>query len=590
MNTPTDPSLYPNQGGDSQSNFGNILMQMLQQYQGINKTPFLAGQLNAQSQAAQSVAYNDPALVGASPSQQEQARSANTAPLNTLATGLGNAQTTFSGQLQQFESILNQANQFGKDFITMNPGPQVVQGYVDGLRTGAMNFNQIPAQALPSVMKAISQDPTIVEDYKNAQIPKPVKIGTDDIGNPIYAYPIWNPSTNSYSLTVPQVPGSTNPTGTPTQTSNQIIKSPSGNSYDLQGYATDPTKVTQVQSILDKIGKLRTPQDISNYLSKFPGTPITADMITSASQKYGVGWEELLAQMQQESQMGTAGAATGVLGKNNFAAVGNTGTHTNSYDTPQGGVNAAAEALAGRKLQSETNSGVPTLQEAQQKAQGTPLKNASMEQAAYDLAFGNTPPPTSTIPRSAKTAQYQNQITQRAEQLNPNFKLSAAAGQYKYATDTSTKTKVQAINAVLPNMDMLIELSDAFQRSDYPTINSALRTFGWLTGNQTVSSLNEAAAIIGDEMGVALGGGTMSDMKLQLGLKTVDPILSVDNYSKNIKLVKTFLNNRLQSIAQQAGPYAQSQLGITPDDKPQTMEANGKTYVLNHSDGLYYPQ
>jgi hypothetical protein len=77
---------------------------------------------------------------------------------------------------------------------------------------------------------------------------------------------------------------------------------------------------------------------------------------------------------------------------------------------------------------------------------------------------------------------------------------------------------------------------------------------------------------------------------LQLGLKITDPILSAKNYASNINMVKNFLNNRLQSIGQQAGPYAQGELGITPKEAPQTMQVGNDTYILNPQTGKYRKQ
>ena len=78
--------------------------------------------------------------------------------------------------------------------------------------------------------------------------------------------------------------------------------------YDISSYATDPNHETSVANILSSIGDLKTTDDIINYIKKVaPNSPITAEMIQNTSQKYGVSWEMLIAMMQQDSSLGTAG-------------------------------------------------------------------------------------------------------------------------------------------------------------------------------------------------------------------------------------------------------------------------------------------
>lgn len=141
------------------------------------------------------------------------------------------------------------------------------------------------------------------------------------------------------------------------------VKDASGNKINLSTYAvnddgtTNLVAVRNVQTALDTIGKLNTPQDITNYLAKFPGTPITADMVVAASQKEGAPWEMILAQMQAETRMGIDGSKGAT--QNNFGNVGNTNTLMASggskpMATPQDGVNAVAHEMARRLVKPPT--------------------------------------------------------------------------------------------------------------------------------------------------------------------------------------------------------------------------------------------
>lgn len=128
---------------------------------------------------------------------------------------------------------------------------------------------------------------------------------------------------------------------------DKIITSPSGISYDLSTYATDPSHAINIQNIMSNMGKLSNVSDIDNYIKNTPNSPITADMITSASSKYGVGWEELTALLKQESNLGTAGTGAKTFNPGN---VGNTDSGaTKNMGSWQSGVDAAAQQLARRK-------------------------------------------------------------------------------------------------------------------------------------------------------------------------------------------------------------------------------------------------
>lgn len=95
--------------------------------------------------------------------------------------------------------------------------------------------------------------------------------------------------------------------------------SPSGQVYDKAGYATDPLWTKSIQTKLDEIGKLESIDGVSNYIkTNYPNSPVTADMISKASEKYKVGWEELLALMDHESNLGTSDVA---INNNNLGGI-----------------------------------------------------------------------------------------------------------------------------------------------------------------------------------------------------------------------------------------------------------------------------
>lgn len=325
-----------------------------------------------------------------------------------------------------------------------------------------------------------------------------------------------------------------------------------GHSYDFSSggpsgiYATDPNWGVGVSNAIAQIGDLQgNPANIDAYIqSVAPGSPITSQMVTAASQQYGVPWEVLMAVMQQESSFGTDGLGAKTFNPGN---VGNTdsGNTTNMGDW-QAGVDAVAKKIA--------DSEVP--------AGGVPLPDKGQEASAQDLANGRmtlAQLATAYPSRSAAGSTARSNILNRAREINPNLNVAQQAIQYSTANNYQFQSTLANINAVEPNIDKVIALSDAWQRTDYPAINALLKQYGWETGDQNVTTLKEAQQLIGDEIGRALtGSGTTSDFKVAFGIDVLDPNVSPANFVSNMQLLKEFLDNRKQAFAGAGGTFTPS--------------------------------
>lgn len=129
-------------------------------------------------------------------------------------------------------------------------------------------------------------------------------------------------------------------TPTTSTTSQTYFTDANGINWNLEGWAVDPTKAQQMQSISDRIGKV----DDSNIDAKVrqftPG--LTADMIRETSAKTGVSWEALMAMVNQESAGGTSNVA-----RNNNNYAGLTWTDgTQWQQQPYGGTKGTARPAA----------------------------------------------------------------------------------------------------------------------------------------------------------------------------------------------------------------------------------------------------
>jgi hypothetical protein len=158
---------------------------------------------------------------------------------------------------------------------------------------------------------------------------------------------------------------------------------------------------------------------------------------------------------------------------------------------------------------------------------------------------------------------------------------------YKFAANPATQRALAAVDNVMPNIDKIVELSDSWDRTQYPDLNKFMGAIQFKLGNKTVASIRQAQKLVGDEMGIALGAGTMTDMKLQLGLDVIDPNLPTEVFLSNMGRVQDFLLNRKTSLLDQMGIYG------TPEMNPGggsnrrfNYTFKGKTYPFNTEDQL----
>jgi len=113
--------------------------------------------------------------------------------------------------------------------------------------------------------------------------------------------------------------------------------------YDLSSYATHPQHLQRLQAIYEAIPNIRSAQDAETYIrTRYPGSPVTGTMAWRAAEAYDVDVRLMLAVMEQDSSIGTAGIGART---NNPGNIGNTGSDTRTYPSWQAGVDAVASWL-----------------------------------------------------------------------------------------------------------------------------------------------------------------------------------------------------------------------------------------------------
>lgn len=156
-----------------------------------------------------------------------------------------------------------------------------------------------------------------------------------------------------------------------------------------------------------------------------------------------------------------------------------------------------------------------------------------------------------TMGRTNAAAQYMQSMRDAIHSIDPNFDFIASDAGGKFVSSTYYQKAAAAINSVMPNIDKIVDLSNQVSRVGVKGVDDILQKGAVQIGNEKVSNFREAQKLIADEIGVALGAGTVSDMKLQLGFDVTDPSVSPNVFASNMGIVKDFINNRLQGLKDQ---------------------------------------
>jgi hypothetical protein len=195
-----------------------------------------------------------------------------------------------------------------------------------------------------------------------------------------------------------------------------------------------------------------------------------------------------------------------------------------------------------------------------------------------------------TMGRTNAAAAYMQQMRDQITAVDPNFDFVASDAGGKSVSTAYVQRATISINAILPNIDKVVALSDQVKRLGIAGVDKLLQQGNIQIGNQKVTNFVEAQKLIADELGVALGGGTMSDMKLQLGFDVTDPSVKPEVFASNMALIKTFLNNRidaLNSLRYKSSTVSQNSSVPSNEDVNYSLSQIG---VKTGSDGFVSPQ
>ncbi len=338
------------------------------------------------------------------------------------------------------------------------------------------------------------------------------KIYQNDISNKNNYLEFTNPSTGEVSYY--------NPATDAYISASDAVNNGIVSGYNISSYATDPNHEKSVQSILNSIGKLQTADDITNYIKKVaPNSPITAQMIQSTSQKFGVSWEMLIAMMQQDSSLGTAGKGARTYNPGN---VGNDDSgNLRNYGNWQSGVDAVGSWLNNHR------------------ASNTTSQNNTAESWAEAVNKG-----------TAKISDV------------PSWLKSAVISVLQNTTSSSQAQTSDTINHAL---DLIKELEN--DKSALKMATGLTSTLNKVPGTKaygiakTHSSLIDSLAITNLEK----LKGPMSDKDIQFirnATSKLDLGMSYNDYTKELVNLKKYLADKLNTVQTSSDPL---NLGVNND-------------------------
>lgn len=186
-----------------------------------------------------------------------------------------------------------------------------------------------------------------------------------------------------------------------------------------------------------------------------------------------------------------------------------------------------------------------------------------------------------TMGRTNAAAAYMQSMRNTISSIDPSFDFVASDAGGKFVSSTFYQKAATAITSVLPNIDEAINLSNQVSRVGVVGVDSLLQKGAVQIGNEQVTNFREAQKLIADEIGLALGQGTVSDMKLQLGFDVTDPALKPEVFASNLGIVKDFLANRLAALKNQR--YSSPTTGgssATPNQGNIVTAPDGQQYQI----------
>lgn len=215
---------------------------------------------------------------------------------------------------------------------------------------------------------------------------------------------------------------------------------------------------------------------------------------------------------------------------------------------------------------------------------GVEIKDGSKEyRMAQDLAYGKL---TMSQFRSLLTSRgggtnvtaLKMGIYDKARELNPQFNPASFEMGFKFASDPKTQNALVFIDNVLPQLDKIVTAAKGMNTFDAPGLNRLFNTVGFQMGGKQITDVKQLQSLLGPDIGLALGSGSLSDLRQQTGVDLANPNLSGPNFVKTIGDIQNFLAGRKTLLLRQMGTYGQP--GMNPGATPDAIAPNPGRFTI----------
>jgi hypothetical protein len=232
----------------------------------------------------------------------------------------------------------------------------------------------------------------------------------------------------------------------------------------------------------------------------------------------------------------------------------------------------AEEAAAARSLHAANTD----YDNAHPKPPPAPVElNDNQKKVAKDLASGSLTFAEFNRMYSSRSGQggaVKEAIYGAARELNPTFSPAQFEAGYKMATNPQMTQRLVSINGLMPVVDRITTLMASAGNTDLPTLNKLIQAGNFQIGGKHVASLRQLQMLLGDEVGLALGVGSGSDLKTKLGLTIVDPTLGPKDFLESMQQLTGVLSDRRDTLLGTMGVYGKGDSAV-----PAAQPSGGKT-------------
>lgn len=341
-------------------------------------------------------------------------------------------------------------------------------------------------------------------------------------------------------------------------TSTGIVTDPTGNSYDISSYASDPNHEAAVKSILANMPQMTSAAQIDAYIQKVaPGSPVTGQMIINASGGK-VSWETMMALMQQDSNFGTKGAATKSFNPGN---VGNTEIATSTGNLVnkgswQGGVDAVAQWLNNHKVVTDSSTDYYSEFKSTLQPQGSAYFNTLSDQDKGNvMQVVNGDALSSDIAKGMGGAKYAQTLLQMAQKVDPNYSENTNKIRYAFNQQWSTDSvkgsvgSRNAINTALGHLATLKKESEALPGTPNLYVNQVGNLVSKnFFGKESVTDFTITLDALGSELARVYKGGVPESNEIKEWKQNLAANFSKGQFNGVANTTAELLSSKLTSL------------------------------------------